>query len=173
MAYSRTFPFISMLTRWRGLIFACGATKMQQGQTTDEGLRLPMITVTAGLILCDDKVLIARRKPGDQLGRRWEFPGGKVKPEESPEECLKRELAEELDIEVEVDGFCAENVHHYEWGTVRLLGYFASWIEGDINPQVHEEITWADVEDLHNYDFLPADVPIVEELLRDRRWDLS
>jgi len=55
-------------------------------------------TVTAALLLRDGRILLALRKAGKHMGRKWEFPGGKVHPGETPEQCLERELAEELDI---------------------------------------------------------------------------
>ena len=69
-----------------------------------------MKQVTAAIILKDNKVLIAQRSPDDKLANKWEFPGGKIEHGESPQECLKREIREELDFEIEVLDFFAESI---------------------------------------------------------------
>lgn len=63
-----------------------------------------MKEVTAAIILKDNRVLIAQRAPGENLAGKWEFPGGKVEHGETPKECLKREISEELDVDIEAKG---------------------------------------------------------------------
>ena len=128
-----------------------------------------MIQVTAGIILRDDEVLIAKRGGGGNLDGKWEFPGGKIKSDESPQACLRRELVEELDVTVEVGEFFGENVYEYRDKTVRLLGFFAKWVDGDIKPQVHREVEWAKISSLTDYDFLPADLPLVKKLINENQ----
>lgn len=70
-------------------------------QTGDNSMQY--IDVTAAILFRDSKVLIAKRKGGKHLGGKWEFPGGKVEPGETPEECLARELEEEFDIKARID----------------------------------------------------------------------
>ena len=125
-----------------------------------------MVTVTAAIILNKnkDKVLVAKRNKEAQLAGKWEFPGGKIKEGETPENCLKRELKEELNIDVEVSGFFAENIHSYDHETIKLLSYFAWWIEGEITLHVHEKVDWVEIEKLRYCDFAPADIPIVNKL---------
>lgn len=124
-----------------------------------------MITVTAGLLVDEDQILIAKRSKNSRMGQKWEFPGGKVKQGESPEECLIRELKEELNIEVSIEDFLSENIHVYDWGTVRLLAYYVRWKEGEIEPRVHERVKWARIDNLHEYDFLSADIPLIKKLM--------
>ena len=72
-----------------------------------------IIEVAAGLVFREGKLLIARRRPEVHLGNFWEFPGGKREPDETFEQCLHRELAEELGIEVEVATNVESLTHHY------------------------------------------------------------
>ena len=126
-----------------------------------------MITVTAGLIRCNGKILIAKRSSDGLLPGKWEFPGGKIEPGESPEDCLTRELMEELGISVNIHSFFAETLHDYETGTVRLLGYEVVWIDGEIVTSVHDCVHWVEVKHLASFSFLPADIPFVDALLND------
>jgi 8-oxo-dGTP diphosphatase len=124
-----------------------------------------MQIVTAAILIKDGKILIARRSATDILSNKWEFPGGKVEGEETPETCLVRELMEELGIDVQVGSFLAENCYHYEHGSIRLLAYRTYWVAGDLDPKVHEEIGWASLGELDRYDFAPADIPFVMKLM--------
>jgi 8-oxo-dGTP diphosphatase len=82
-----------------------------------------MLQVTAAVIIEDGRLLLARRPAGDHLEGFWELPGGKVEPGESPEQCLRRELIEELNMRSEVGDLLATAVHHYAHGTFELLAY--------------------------------------------------
>lgn len=124
-----------------------------------------MITVTAAIILNNNRVLIAKRNKEEKLGGKWEFPGGKLEEKENPEECLCRELKEELNILIEVTDFFAENVHEYDYGTIKLKSYFAKWVAGSVRPNVHERTKWVKLSELLKYDFAPADIPIVNRLV--------
>lgn len=136
-----------------------------------KGLSATLITVTAGMILCNDKVLIAKRNDRDASGGKWEFPGGKVKFGESPEDCLRRELMEELGISVSIRDFFDETTYVYEQGTIKLVGYLVDWIAGDMVVNVHETVCWVEIRRLGDYDFLPADGPLVDKLIADRGCD--
>src|ERR1051325_142909 len=78
------------------------------------------IQVAAGLVFRHSKIILSQRRFGQHLGGLWEFPGGKVEPSESFEDCLARELKEELDIEVEVCEKIDEVTHKYPEKTVHL-----------------------------------------------------
>lgn len=90
-----------------------------------------MKEVTAAIIINNRKVLIAQRAEDQKLAGKWEFPGGKVEAGETPEECLKREIKEELGIKIEVDKFFAESIYQYNTGTIKLLAYKARWIDSE------------------------------------------
>lgn len=123
-----------------------------------------MKEVTAAIILKNNKVLIAQRAPGDKLAGKWEFPGGKIEPGETPQECLKREIREELDVDIEVSEFFGESIYTYHSGTIKLMAFWCKWISGEFTLKVHSHIVWANRHELVLYDFAPADIPLVEKL---------
>ena len=125
-------------------------------------------TVTAAIIEREDKVLIARRSPNSKLAGMWEFPGGKVELGESLQECLVRELNEELGIKVVVGRLLISSEYHYEHGSFRIHAFEADWVSGDISLRDHDLIEWVTLEEIASYSLLPADIPIAEKLkLRD------
>jgi mutator protein MutT len=122
------------------------------------------VTVTAAVIIEDGRVLITRRPPGGRHPGAWEFPGGKVEPGESPQECLAREIAEELGIVVTVGEKLAQVRHAYHDLTIDLLAFsclISSGSPQDIACSAHARVT---PEELLGYDLLPADRRLVELL---------
>ncbi len=111
----------------------------------------------------EGKVLIGKRKAGLSMAHKWEFPGGKLEPEETPEECLKRELREELEIEAAIGQFYCEGAYD----GLRLLTYNAYYVRGDFKLHDHEEIRWVSPQDLILYEFPQADRPIVGKLMEE------
>ena len=125
-----------------------------------------IIRVTAAIIESDDKILIAQRKLEDDIfGGLWEFPGGKIEDGEIPEECMARELMEELEIEVEVGALITSNKHRYPNGIFELLAYRVQHICGNFVLNAHDEIKWVTADEMSNFEFPPADIPIINELL--------
>lgn len=123
-----------------------------------------MITVTAAILLKDERVLIGRRKPGLRHAGKWEFPGGKVDPGETPCVCLKREMREEFNIRVKIGAAFGENVFTYSHGQVHLMAFWTDWIDGEIQAVAHDRIAWVLPTNLSAYDLLPADLPFAEKL---------
>jgi len=123
-----------------------------------------MIDVTAAILIEDGRVLIARRRPGVSQAGFWEFPGGKVRPGESPEQCLEREIHEELGIRIAVGEFFGESIYAYEDKTVRLLAYRVRTAAGTMSANDHAELAWVHPEDLGGYRFCPADLPFADKL---------
>ncbi len=126
------------------------------------------ITVTAAVLEKEGRVLIARRKRGDRLADKWEFPGGKIEEGESPEVCLRRELNEEFGIDVAVGGFVGRSSHRYPHGEIDLLAYRVTHLSGSFHLHDHEEIRWVLPDDLLSHDFSAADIPIVKRLLEGK-----
>jgi len=120
--------------------------------------------VTAALILKDNHVLIAQRAADDKLAGKWEFPGGKIESGETLQECLKREIKEELDVDIDVLDFFGESIYTYQSGTIKLIAFWCKWISGDFTLKVHSQIVWVKQSELDLYDFAPADIPLVEKL---------
>ena len=81
-----------------------------------------IIIVTAAIIKKDNKFLIAKRKEG-HLANKWEFPGGKLEPNETPEDCLKRELSEEFGIETIIGKYVTKSIHEYPHIKIELIAY--------------------------------------------------
>ncbi len=124
-----------------------------------------MKRVAAGIIVCQNKILIAQRKRGKDLEYFWEFPGGKIEQGETCEECLHREILEELNMEIKVGKFFMETSYDYDFGTIVLEFYWATCLEQNI-PDLfeHEQAQWVELKDLNKYNFAPADIPIIEAL---------
>jgi 8-oxo-dGTP diphosphatase len=123
-----------------------------------------MKIVTAAILEQKSKFLLARRSTGSLAGF-WEFPGGKVEPGESEEAGLSRELKEELGINTRVGALVTESLYTYSSGQILLRAYEVAWIDGTIDPQVHDQIDWVKAEELLSYTLLPADIPIAETLI--------
>ena len=124
-----------------------------------------IIRVTAAIIESGDKILIAQRKSEDDLfGGLWEFPGGKIEDGETPKECMARELKEELEIEVAVGRLIISNKHRYPNGIFELLVYKVEHISGNFVLNDHDEIKWITIDEISNFEFPPANTPIINYL---------
>ncbi|MHA6484481.1 NUDIX domain-containing protein [Paenibacillus sp. strain BS8-2] len=125
-----------------------------------------VITVTAAIIQTDDQILIARRGGDDDLAGKWEFPGGKVEGRESLEQCLRREIKEELGVNIRVQRYFGESVVQGSNGTYRIMAFMAKLISGDPEPTEHSELRWVTASELDQYTFLSADEIFVDLLKR-------
>jgi 8-oxo-dGTP diphosphatase len=115
-------------------------------------------------------VLVCRRRASDLHPGKWEFPGGKIEPGESPQDCLKRELAEELGIAGAIGDEIARRQHAYTNGpTVDLWFFDVPSFTGDLSNRVFAEIRWVRPEALAELDLLDADRPVVDLLRADPR----
>ena len=128
-----------------------------------------MFIVTAAAMMRGGKVLIAQRQAGSHMEYRWEFPGGKLEPDETPEECIVREIKEELDIEIEVIDIYKVVKFKYEEKDILLLCYLCKILKGEGKTLECNDFRWVGRDGLANFDFVPADLPIVEKLMRDER----
>ncbi|HVO39642.1 MAG TPA: 8-oxo-dGTP diphosphatase MutT [Spirochaetia bacterium] len=122
--------------------------------------------VTAAVITENGKILLARRKPGGAMGGRWEFPGGKIEPGETPEQSLERELREELAIQARIGEFLLSTSYEGDGVSLELLVYRAERIRGEPVLIEHDEISWVRPRDLAGYDLADSDRKVVEELYR-------
>jgi len=131
---------------------------------------MPRVLVVAGLIEGEQPghFLVSRRLSDSHLGGHWEFPGGKLEPGESPASALRRELREELGIEVEVGDPFAVGHHVYEAREVVLLVLRCRHIAGEPRCLEVAELAWRTAEEIAALPLPPADGPVVERLLRER-----
>ncbi|MBI1685046.1 8-oxo-dGTP diphosphatase MutT [Caulobacter hibisci] len=122
-----------------------------------------VLVAAAALIDVDGRVLICQRPEGKSLAGLWEFPGGKVEKGETPEQCLIRELHEELGITV-AQACLAPFVfasHTYEKFHLLMPLYLLRRWEGQVTAQEHKAMVWVKPDKLSEYDMPPADIPLV------------
>jgi len=120
--------------------------------------------VTAAILVHNDRILIAQRLDPDNLAGKWEFPGGKIEHNETPQQCLIREMKEEFDIDVAIGEFFDESVYQYESGKIQLLAYRTTWKRGRFSLNAHAAIRWVSLNQMQEIEFAPADIPIAEKL---------
>ncbi|MDQ0191566.1 (deoxy)nucleoside triphosphate pyrophosphohydrolase [Alicyclobacillus cycloheptanicus] len=125
------------------------------------------IRVVAAIIVNDkQEVLCALRSQSMSLPGLWEFPGGKIEVEETPQEALIREITEELGCNIEVADLVTEVTHEYPNIIVNLSTYYARIIHGKPIAKEHEKLAWMPLKQLRSLAWAPADVPTVEILTR-------
>ena len=120
------------------------------------------ITVTAAIIWQDEKVLITRRPKGTHLEGMWEFPGGKKEGAETLEECIEREIKEELDVQVKVEKLLLTVNHEYETKIVDLHIFECSLVNGLPVPMEGQVMKWVKPCDMPGYTFPPPDIEVIE-----------
>ena len=125
---------------------------------------MPVIDVAAALVFRDGKLLITQRYPEAHLGGLWEFPGGKREPGEAFEQCLVRELREELGIEVAVGRLLETLTHAYPERTVHLRFYQCRWKQHEPQPLGCAAVKWITAAQLQDYVFPAADARLLEQL---------
>jgi 8-oxo-dGTP diphosphatase len=123
-----------------------------------------MLVVCAAITYKGDKILIAQRGKGTHLEFQWEFPGGKIEEGESPEECIVRELKEELDIDVSVKNVFDVVFHKFADKNILLIDYECEYISGEPKPIECNDFRWISIEEMDSYNFTEADREIVEKL---------
>src|SRR5579862_76476 len=121
-----------------------------------------VIEVSAGLVFLNGKLLITRRHAGAHLGGLWEFPGGKREADETFEQCLVRELREELGIEVDVGELVESLTHAYPEKTVVLKFYRCRWTQNEPRAIDCLDFKWITARELGNYEFPAADARLLQ-----------
>jgi len=124
-----------------------------------------MTEVVCGIIYKEDKIFIARKKKGKSLAGFWEFPGGKIEKNESPEEALERELNEELGMSISIKDYLGSNHHEYSSKKIKLIAYNCIYIDATLNLIDHDEFKWVMPSDLINYQIAPADIPLIKFII--------
>jgi 8-oxo-dGTP diphosphatase len=119
------------------------------------------IHVTCAIIERDGLVLAARRSRSMRMPLKWEFPGGKIEPGESPEACLHRELMEEMELRVAVKREMPPSTHEYPAFTVTLHPFVCEILSGEMTLNEHHAVAWLKPEELPALDWVEADLTVV------------
>jgi 8-oxo-dGTP diphosphatase len=122
-----------------------------------------LIVVTAAVIEREGRFLLTTRPEGTHLSGYWEFPGGKCEGDETPEQCLKRELREELDVQADVAGEMFRTRYRYP-GRFLELRFFRCRLEGDPRPMQGQAMRWVKRDELGALKFPPADEEFIKRL---------
>ncbi len=127
-------------------------------------MKIKRIKVVAGLILQNDKLLICQRPKFKEHPLKWEFPGGKIKNDESNKEALIREINEELSINI----INCEELINYNFNykdlnkKVFIYFYLVNNFSGKVLNNFHKELKWIEIKDIREYDFLEGDLKIID-----------
>ncbi len=130
----------------------------------------PLFQVIVCTAIADsqNKVLIAQRGLNKKLGGKWEFPGGKLEHGEELIDGLKREIREELTIEIDQIELITIKPFLYNFGAVLILFYSSRWASGQITLVDHEQYDFISLDEIDNYDLLPANRDLVSALKSHR-----
>ncbi|MCA0445675.1 MAG: (deoxy)nucleoside triphosphate pyrophosphohydrolase [Bacteroidetes bacterium] len=121
----------------------------------------PTIPVACAIIERGGLILAVQRKAGEHLSLKWEFPGGKIEMGESPEQCIVREIWEELDLDIGIISEGPEIQHEYSGAIILMKSFRCQILDGIITLNEHENFTWLKPAELNTLDWAEADVPIV------------
>jgi 8-oxo-dGTP diphosphatase len=124
-----------------------------------------VVRVTCAIIIDNDLVFAARRSDKMDLPGKWEFPGGKVLPNERDEDCLKREILEELGVEIDILNHLRPSEYEYPHKSICLIPMLCSIKGGEISAREHAEVGWFTKMQLTKLDWAEADIPILKEFL--------
>ena len=128
-----------------------------------------VIKVTGAIIQKENKFLICRRGPNEKAPALWELPGGKLEINETLEDCILRELKEELDIDAELHSLY-DNYRFRSKDVIYDLYFFKiKEYSGNMLKTVHDEMKWVELRDFHHYSFLPGDTPVINKLEKDNK----
>lgn len=128
---------------------------------------MKQIHVVGAVIVREGNILCAQRGAGQSMASLWEFPGGKIEPGETPQDALKREIAEEMRCEIRVGEQVAYTAHEYEFGVVHLTTFYCELLSGTPQLTEHAAIRWLPPEELLALEWAPADVPAVHAIMRN------
>jgi 8-oxo-dGTP diphosphatase len=131
---------------------------------TESTAELKPILVVAGILVQDKRILVCQRRRDDPYGLQWEFPGGKLEPNEGSKQALRRELSEELSIDAEVGDQVFRLRHRYPDRFVEVTFFLVPFYRGTIRNRVFEEVMWALRSELNRFPFLEADRELAKRI---------
>lgn len=125
-----------------------------------------IVNVTCAIILIENKILVAQRSDKMKLPLKWEFPGGKLEENETEIDCVKREIKEEINIDIEVVKKLSSSIYDYGVFKINLIPFIAKYIHREIRLAEHKDYKLLEKVELLSLDWAEADLPIVEEFLK-------
>jgi 8-oxo-dGTP diphosphatase len=125
-----------------------------------------LIDVTCAIIIINNKILVTQRSEKMKLPLKWEFPGGKLEENESKIDCIKREIKEEINIDIEILKKLSNSIYNYGDFKINLIPFLAKHILGEIKLTEHRDYKLLEKAELLDLDWAEADLPIVEEFLK-------
>ena len=128
------------------------------------------VFVVAGVIINEKKILCAQRAKNNlnYISKKFEFPGGKIEKFETDEQCLKREILEELSLEIEINDFYMLVNHIYPDFKLNMKVYLCSCKSRNVILKEHISCKWLSLKKISNLDWAEADLPVVRKLLIDK-----
>lgn len=125
-----------------------------------------IIKVTCAIIENNGQILAAQRSENMSMPLKWEFPGGKIEPGEKAEDCIVRELKEELDIEVSIKHSLSAYVHNYGTECIELIPFICEMKYGHLKCKEHKQVIWDYPQRFSDLDWADADVPVYNEYMK-------
>jgi len=127
-----------------------------------------MREVTAAIIRDGKKILICQRAADDECDMLWEFPGGKRENGETLEECIIREIREELELDIKILGVFTRSIYYYNNNEIYFTVFNTEISSGVLSLNVHNAAEWVTVEEMTGYKFMPADIEFVRKMMKKR-----
>jgi len=121
-----------------------------------------MLKVTCALIISQNKILVAQRNSNTDHPFQWEFPGGKLNHNETPEDCIIREIREELEIEIGIKESMITVKHDYGFRQIKLIPFLCVIKSGSIKLNEHNDFKWLSLENLNETDLVEADKKFIQ-----------
>ncbi len=125
-----------------------------------------MIYVACAIVVDGTKVLVTQRSIKMTLPLKWEFPGGKIEQNETAEECVIREIKEELNIHIHIIAKLIPKVFNYGSFEIELSPFVSNLVSGEVKLAEHSQFKWMEFTELSNLDWAPADIPVLDDLLK-------
>lgn len=127
--------------------------------------RVSSLMVTCAIVLMDQKILVVQRSESMPLPLKWEFPGGKIEADETELDCIKREIKEEINIEIELTKRLRPSQFDYSNKSITLIPFLANYVSGEIFLKEHKQYKLLSKNELSQLDWAEADIPLLNEFL--------